>query len=139
MDILPFSEKYRIQIIDLWHRCGLIRAWNDPHKDIDRKLAVGPELFVIGLIEGEPVASLMGGYDGHRGWMNYLAIAPHHRGQGHAKELVQFLEAELLRLGCPKLNLQIRSDNSAVIDFYRHLGFEPDGAVSMGKRLIADD
>ncbi len=139
MDILPFTDEYRASTIQLWQECQLIRPWNDPRKDIDRKLATGRELFLIGLIDGRLVASLMGGYEGHRGWMNYLAVAPSYRGHGYARALVESLETRLLGIGCPKLSLQIRDNNTDVIEFYRHLGFETDAAVSMGKRLIADN
>ena len=81
----------------------------------------------------------MGGYDGHRGWMNYLAVAPGHQRKGYAAQLVTCLEDKLLAVGCPKINLQIRTDNVAVQAFYKKLGFSIDDAISMGKRLIPDD
>ena len=80
----------------------------------------------------------MAGYDGHRGWVNYLAVAPGQRGQGLGAALMQHIEQQLLALGCPKLNLQVRSSNTAVLDFYRHLGYAQDEVVSLGKRLIPD-
>jgi len=125
-------------VIALWHACGLTRPWNDPRRDYARKMAMQPELFLVGERNGRVVASVMAGYDGHRGWMNYLAVDPAHRGQGLGRALVRHLEQALIALGCPKLNLQIRADNAAVGAFYARLGYAPDAAHAWGRRLIAD-
>ena len=87
---------------------------------------------------GTIVASAMFGYDGHRGRVNYLAVAPDHRRRGHARRLMDEGEARLTALGCPKLSLQVRAGNAQAIAFYEHLGYATDEAVSLGKRLIAD-
>ena len=115
-----------------------MRPWNDPHKDIARKLKVQPELFLVGEAESQIVASVMAGYEGHRGWVNYLAVAPAFRGRGYGRALMQHVEAALKRRGCPKLNLQIRNSNRDAVEFYRRLGYLEDESVSFGKRLIAD-
>jgi len=145
--IRAFRPADRATVIDLWHRCGITRPWNDPERDIDRKLAVRDDLFLIGEREGEHggehrgglIATMMVGYDGHRGWVNYLAMDPAAQGRGLGRQLMQEAERRLEAIGCPKLNLQVRSDNDAVLAFYRALGYEVDAAVSLGKRLIADD
>jgi ribosomal protein S18 acetylase RimI-like enzyme len=80
----------------------------------------------------------MAGYDGHRGWVNYLAVAPAHRGLGHAKRLMQHVERLLLAAGVPKINLLVRATNPGVVEFYRRLGYAQDDAVCLGKRLIPD-
>jgi ribosomal protein S18 acetylase RimI-like enzyme len=125
-------------VVALWQACGLIRPWNDPRKDIARKLTVQPELFLVGVIDEAVMASVMAGYEGHRGWVNYLAVAPRFRGRGHARALMQHVEALLLERGCPKVSLLVRNSNRAALDFYRHLGYAQDESVSLGKRLIAD-
>ncbi len=127
------------EIIALWQACELTRPWNDPQRDIQRKLDVDDGLFLVGEQKNKIVASVMGGYDGHRGWLNYLAVSPECQRQGLATQLVSCVEEKLLALGCPKLNLQIRTDNVAVQAFYKQLGFGIDDAVSMGKRLIPDN
>jgi ribosomal protein S18 acetylase RimI-like enzyme len=125
--------------VQLWQACGLTRPWNDPHKDIERKLQVHPELFLVGTDEaGTVMASAMAGYDGHRGWINYLAVHPAHQRQGHASRLMEKAEQLLAERGCPKLNLQVRAGNDAAIAFYESLGYAHDQTVSLGKRLIAD-
>ena len=138
--IRPFepTEPETDAVIALWQACGLTRPWNDPHQDIARKLQVQRELFLVGEADGQVIATTMAGYDGHRGWVNYLAVAPGQRGQGLGAALMQHIEQQLLALGCPKLNLQVRSSNTAVLDFYRHLGYAQDEVVSLGKRLIPD-
>ena len=138
MHIRSYQESDEAAVVALWQACGLTRPWNDPHKDIARKLQVQRELFLIGEVDGQLVATAMAGYEGHRGWVNYLAVQPDQRGQGHGAVLMAHIEQLLLALGCPKLNLQVRSSNTAVLDFYRHLGYAQDEAVSLGKRLIPD-
>ncbi len=125
-------------VIALWTACGLTRPWNDPRNDIARKLQVQPELFRVGLENGGLIATAMAGFDGHRGWINYLAVHPTHRRHGLARRLLREAEDALRRLGCPKVNLQIRTTNVEAIAFYRQVGYLPDEAVSYGKRLIDD-
>lgn len=134
-----FEEKDRSSVVELWTACGLVVPWNDPNKDIDRKLKVGTELFLVAEDGHDILGTLMGGYEGHRGWINYLAVASEHRGGGIGHKLVSALEALLIERGCPKVNLQVRSTNSEVIDYYEKLGYVRDKAVSLGKRLIPDD
>jgi ribosomal protein S18 acetylase RimI-like enzyme len=125
--------------VALWRQAGLVVPWNDPYRDIERKLTVQPELFLV--VEGdagELIGTAMAGYDGHRGWVNYLAVDEAHRGSGLGAELMAEAERLLVGRGCPKLNLQVRSSNTDVIEWYRSLGYEPDNAVSLGKRLIPD-
>nr|WP_100549359.1 MULTISPECIES: GNAT family acetyltransferase [unclassified Pseudomonas] len=139
MHIRPFQLSDEAAVVDLWQRCDLTRPWNDPHKDIQRKLTVQPELFLVGEIDGKLVASAMAGYEGHRGWVNYLAVCPQQRQQGLARQLMAYIEEQLLALGCPKLSLQVRDTNAAALAFYERLGYKVDASVSLGKRLIADD
>ena len=138
MQIRPFKEQETEAVISLWQRCGVLRSWNDPLKDIKRKLQVQPELFLVGLVDDKIIATAMGGYDGHRGWVNYLAVDPDHQHKGHGGEIMTVLETALKALGCPKLNLQIRSDNAAAITFYEQAGYKQDAVLSYGKRLIPD-
>ena len=138
MLIRPFDEPDGPAVVALWQACGLTRPWNDPARDIARKLAVQRDLFLVGIHDGVLMASAMAGYDGHRGWVNYLAVHPDWRRQGHGEALMREVERRLLALGCPKLNLQVRSSNTQVLDFYRALGYLQDDVVSLGKRLISD-
>lgn len=139
MQIRAFAPADQDAVIALWQACELTRAWNDPKRDIARKLTTQPELFLVGLLDGQLIASVMAGYDGHRGWVNYLAVSPQHQRQSYARQMMQTAERLLEARGCPKLNLQIRSSNAQVIEFYRRLGYVQDDVVSMGRRLIADD
>jgi ribosomal protein S18 acetylase RimI-like enzyme len=139
MRVRPFQREDEEPVVALWRQCGLTRPWNDPHKDIARKLKVQPELFLVGTVDATIVATVMAGYEGHRGWLNYLAVAPQLRGRGYARSLVQSVEKLLLERGCPKINLQVRASNTEAVSFYRHIGYEQDPSVSLGKRLIRDD
>lgn len=138
MIIRPYQPLDEEAVIQLWQRCELTRPWNDPRKDIARKLSVQPELFLVGMEDGAIVATAMAGFDGHRGWINYLAVAPELQRQGHGRQLMRAVEDALLAVGCPKLNLQVRAGNAKAVAFYEALGYGQDELVSMGKRLISD-
>lgn len=138
MQIRAFREQDEDQVVALWHACGLTRPWNDPHKDIARKLRVNRELFLVGEQDGRVIASAMAGYEGHRGWVNYLAVDPAHRRSGHGARLMRRVEELLEAAGCPKLNLQVRTGNAEVLAFYRALGYAQDEVLALGKRLIPD-
>ena len=126
-------------VVELWLRCNLVVAQNNPGKDIQRKLQVNPEWFLVGAVDGEVVATCMAGYEGHRGWINYLAVSPQHRRQGIGRRMMEEAEQKLRSAGCPKINLQVREANQKVIQFYARLGYTKDPVVSMGKRLTPDD
>lgn len=137
-EIRMYEEQDRNALIDLWTRCGLVRAWNNPNRDIDRKLSLADQGFLVLTQDTVLVGSVMVGYDGHRGWVYYLAVDTQYRGKGFGRQLMAAAEQYLLQRGCPKLNLQIRKDNKEIESFYQSLGFTEDQAVSYGKRLIAD-
>lgn len=142
MNIRPFAHADIDAVVQLWRDCALVKPWNDPYQDIARKLAVSPELFLVGELTNQGVttlvASAMFGYEGHRGWVNYLAVAPAFQRQGMAAQLMAAGEALLLSRGCPKINLQVRSSNLGVIAMYEKLGYTQDAVISLGKRLVAD-
>lgn len=137
--IRPYGAADEPAVIALWRACGLVRPQNDPKKDIARKLTEHPELFLVAEQDGRIVGSVMAGYEGHRGWINYLGVAPTLRRTGLGRRLVDEAEQRLRALGCPKINLQVRPDNPAAIAFYERLGFVVEGAISLGKRLERDE
>ncbi|MBS1672820.1 MAG: GNAT family acetyltransferase [Actinobacteria bacterium] len=131
-------------VVVLWDEAGLIRPWNDPRADIARKLTVQPELFLVAEEPGSDdrppriVGSVMGGYDGHRGWLYYLASAADRRGAGIGHALVAETERLLAAMGCPKVQLMVREGNEQVLGFYDGLGYEPFRVHTTAKRLIVD-
>ncbi len=143
--IVEFQERYREQVIALWQACGLIRAWNDPDKDIDRKLTDRNGGFFVMLVRDPAtekdtvIGSVMAGYDGHRGAIYYLSISPEHQGSGCGRQLMSHCEAYLIELGCPKINLFVRKDNEQASAFYEGLGYTLETSLAFGKRLIPDD
>lgn len=139
LSIAPYQANDEAAVIALWEDCGLTRPWNNPAKDIARKLTTQPELFLIAHLGPAVVGSAMAGYDGHRGWIYYLAVAPGQQRHGIGQQLMARVEQTLIAMGCPKINLQIRTTNSKVAAFYRALGYQADDVQSMGKRLIADE
>jgi ribosomal protein S18 acetylase RimI-like enzyme len=139
MRIRPFDAPDEAAVVALWQRCGLTRPWNDPHKDIRRKRAVRPDLFLVVEVEGAIVGTVMVGYDGHRGWINYLAVDPACQRRGIGRALMDEAERLLRAEGCPKINLQVRTANTDAIEFYRRVGYAIDDVVSFGKRLERDE
>lgn len=139
LDVRAYDESDRLAVIALWEACDLTRAWNDPDLDIDRKLARDADGLLVGETEGRVVASVMVGYDGHRGWINYLAVDPTQRGGGWGRKMMAAAEQRLGDLGCPKVNLQIRTTNLGAIQFYEAIGYSMDEVVSFGKRLVDDN
>jgi ribosomal protein S18 acetylase RimI-like enzyme len=137
--VRSFRKSDQKDVIQLWKVCGLVVPWNDPQRDIDRKLAIQPELFLIGLINDEIITTAMAGYDGHRGWVYYLAVNPKYQQKEIGRQLMNEAETRLLELGCPKLNIMVRSTNLDVINFYHAIGYKVDAVTSMGKRLESDD
>jgi ribosomal protein S18 acetylase RimI-like enzyme len=136
--IRTFADTDEAAVVALWRAVGLTRPWNDPHADIARKRTVQPELFLVGELGDEIIATAMAGYDGHRGSIYYLAVAPAHRRSGHARAVMAEVERRLTALGCPKLNLMVRDDNRVAIGFYDRLGYDQQAVVTLGKRLIVD-
>jgi len=133
-----FREDDRSAVIELWGRCGLTVAWNDPGRDIDRKLEDSPDLFFVAVENDRPVGTCMAGYDGHRGWIYYLAVHPDHRYRGIACGLVRHAEQTLADRGCPKINLMVRDTNTPVQAFYRKLGYRKDAVTVLSRRLVRD-
>ena len=139
MQIRSYREYDEAAVVDLWREVFPdARPWNHPETDIRRKLTVQPELFYVALLDGEPVGTAMAGYDGHRGWVYLVAVRPPYRRIGIGTALMRRVEEALARMGCPKLNLQVRGSNDQVVAFYKRLGYHIEERVSMGKLLQAD-
>jgi ribosomal protein S18 acetylase RimI-like enzyme len=137
--VRAFREADEARVLELWMFGGLVKPWNDPKKDIARKLKVQRELFLVAELEGTVVGVVMAGYEGHRGWINYLAVDIGQRRRGIGSALVRDAERRLRLLGCPKINLQVRRENAEVQAFYAALGFKEDNVTSLGKRLEDDE
>jgi len=136
--IRAFTLRDTESVIALWQAAGVTRSWNNPHLDIQRKLTVQPELFMVAEDGHDVIGTVMAGYDGHRGWIYYLASDPARRGEGIGRDLVAAAEEALLELGCPKVQLMVRPGNEDVLGFYDALGYERFDTTTTGKRLIAD-
>lgn len=135
MEIAEATDADGEQIIELWKEVGLVRPWNDPRSDL--RLArehVGSQV-LVGLAGRQVICSVLVGFDGHRGWLYYLAVRPAHQRQGLGRLMVHEAERWLTGRGAPKAQLMVRADNSHVAAFYRRLGYEPQDVLVLGRRL----
>jgi ribosomal protein S18 acetylase RimI-like enzyme len=122
-------------VVELWESCGLTRPWNDPRNDFALALAGPTSTVLIIRDESVVVGSAMVGFDGHRGWIYYLAVAPDHRRHGHGRTLMTAAETWLRGHGAPKMQLMVRDGNVAALGFYEALGLERQNLVTLGKFL----
>jgi ribosomal protein S18 acetylase RimI-like enzyme len=136
MEIRVYEDRDEAQVVALW---GEVLADGAPHNDpvtsLRSKLAVERDLLLVAVVDGTVIGTVMGGYDGHRGWVYAVAVAPAYRRRGIGAALLRRLEAALAERGCMKVNLQVRASNAGVVAFYEKLGYAVEERVSMGKRL----
>ena len=137
--IRDFQPEDADTVIALWNACGLLRPWNDPQKDIARKLTDQNGAFWGATSGDDVIAVVMVGYDGHRGSINYLAVAPECQRTGIGVRLMRRAETLLIDMGCPKVSFCVRKDNDDVLAFYDGLGYAVDDVHFLGKRLISDE
>ncbi len=136
--IRPYDHSlHRDAVIHLW---DIVFGYDAPHNKpslvLDKKLAMHDDLLFLAFIEDKLIGTVMGGYDGHRGWLYSVAVNPVHRKCGVGAMLVKHAEQSLVDLGCVKINLQIVESNSAVAGFYESLGYAVEKRISMGKRIV---
>jgi ribosomal protein S18 acetylase RimI-like enzyme len=123
-------------VIKLWKKSfPTDPPWNDPQAIITRKYSYQSELFLVGELHNKVIATVLGGYDGFRGWVYHLAVIDDNRRRGIGKKMMFAIEQKLRQLGCIKMNIQVRSSNQDVILFYNEIGFEIEDHVSLGKLL----
>ncbi|TBR42543.1 GNAT family acetyltransferase [Marinomonas agarivorans] len=135
LEIRCYQTLDQDELINLWRDCELVKPQNAPVKDITRKQKVDPDLLLVGVKNNKIIASVMGGYEGHRGWINYLAVAPDEQKKGYGYQMMEAIESRLKDKGCPKINLQVRTNNTNVLSFYQAIGYCEDAVVSLGKRF----
>ena len=135
--VRTYSDRDEEDVVALWARENPNpTAWNDPRDSIHRKMAVDPELFLVAQRGEKVVGTAMAGYDGHRGWIYSVAVAPECRREGIARRLLVECERRLRDRGCPKINLQVLPGNDAAVALYRSLGFRIEERINMGKPIV---
>ena len=139
MDITDITDDEVDAIVALWERCGLTRPWNDPRADIALARRTATSTILIGRCSGAIVAAAMLGFDGHRGWIYYLAVEPELQRGGLGRAMMAAAEAWVRAQGAPKLQLMVRGANAAAVGFYAALGYRQDDVVVIGKRFDSGD
>jgi ribosomal protein S18 acetylase RimI-like enzyme len=135
MQIRPMTISDIEAVATLWRACGLTRPWNDPDADIRFALAGPASTGLAGIMNGEIIAGLLVGHDGHRGSIYYVGVHSDHRGGGYGRQMMAAAEDWLRGQGVWKLNLLVRTGNDNVLKFYQALGFCDQENISLGKRL----
>lgn len=135
METGPLADAESLLAVELWERCGLTRPWNDPHHDLALARAAPDAEILAGRLDGVLAATVMVGFDGHRGWVYYLAVEPTRRRRGLGRAMMDAAEAWLRTRGAPKLQLMVRDTNADALGFYAALGFERQPVATLGKRL----
>ena len=135
MRIRPLQDADGAAVIALWESCGLTRPWNDPHKDISFAKQSPSSEILVGEDDGQIIASVMVGHDGHRGAIYYLAVSPQHQRRGLGRAIHDAAVAWLRSVGVWKINLMVRLENAQVVSFYENLGYSPNKVVSLAKQI----
>jgi ribosomal protein S18 acetylase RimI-like enzyme len=125
----------RASVVDLWEACGLTRPWNDAGADFDRAVGGPSSAILVARVEHAIAGSVMVGFDGHRGWVYYLAVAPGVRRQGLGRRLMEAAEDWLRARGAPKIQLMVRDENEEALAFYDSLGLRHQSVVTLGRFL----
>ena len=134
--IRPYRDSDKKDVVSLWRQVFPDSpSWNDPETNIKLKLAIQRDLFLVAELDNNIIGTAMAGFDGHRGWVYYVAVKPEYRRRGIGRALMLAVEQGLTRIGCTKLNLQVRSSNEETVKFYKSLGYNTENRISMGKLL----
>ena len=135
MEISTISLEEIEVAANLWEATGLTRPWNDPATDIQCALKTASSTVLAGRIDNTLIATVMVGYDGHRGWVYYLAVDPNHQGKGLGRSMIEAAEKWLGAKGVPKVLLLVRRENAKVLGFYETLGYSLNDVTVMQKTL----
>ena len=135
MDISPMQDGDDAAIVALWKLCGLTRPWNDPAQDLALARKAADSVVLVARDHARICGSIMTGFDGHRGWVYYLAVHPDDRHRGLGRALMTAAESWLVDRGAPKIQLMVREDNASALGFYEALGMTRQPVVTLGRGL----
>ena len=135
LTVKPIEDGDITEVIALWQRCGLTRAWNDPAADIALARKEANATVLLGRSDATLAASVLVGHDGHHGWVYYLTVDPDHRFKGYGRQIMLAAEGWLRARGIEKLQLMVRGDNPEVHAFYQSIGYFEQERVVFAKWL----
>jgi hypothetical protein len=135
MEVSPLPVELIETAVELWHRVGLTRPWNDPLEDLRRAMDGPASAVLAGLDDQALLATALVGHDGHRGWVYYVAVRPESQRNGHGRQMMRACERWLAERGIPKVNLMVRADNATTHDFYAAIGYGKDDVMVLSRRL----
>ena len=140
MQIRPFAFRADVPAaVALWQQSGpgVRLGRSDTPEEIIKKLQRDPDLFLVAESDGQLVGTVIGGYDGRRGLVYHLAVAPAFRNQGLGTALMEAVEAGMRAKGCLRCYLLVVKENQDVISFYEARGWQAMEHVQlMGKDLV---
>ena len=132
-----FPEDYS-PVIQFWEKIekGIHVGRSDTLVEIEKKLQRDPDLFLIAEADKELIGTVIGGFDGRRGFVYHLAVADTYRGHGVGSQLLKEIEERLQKKGCLRCFLFVTSDNGEAMRFYEKNGWSPmDGDQPYAKDL----
>ena len=132
-----FSEDYT-RALRLWGSMekGIHVGLSDSPDEIDKKIERDPDLFLVAEADGDLIGTVIGGYDGRRGFIYHLAVLAPHRGQGVGGRLMQEVEARLRAKGCIRCYLFVTPDNVEAMQYYQKRGWQLMDNLPYAKDLI---
>ena len=137
--IRPMQDGEVDAVIGLWQKSGLTRPYNNPGRDLALARQGPASDILVGLEDGTIRATILVGYDGHRGCVYYLSVDPDAHGSGYGRAMMDAAEAWLRERGVWKLNLMVRETNTKVHGFYEALGYETQPRTVFTKWLEEPD
>jgi ribosomal protein S18 acetylase RimI-like enzyme len=130
-----FRRKERKAVLELWKKCKLTQPWEEPAKDIYRRIKDHSDLFLVCLNNENIIATVMGRCDENRGWIEYLAVDPAFRKKGIGRQLVKLIEERLSKMGCIEIGFLIQNEGEVAADFYQKTGYSAKSVTYLHKHL----
>ena len=112
-------------MLDFWRATpGLGVGRGDDEESLRAFFQRNPSTCLIIRENGRLIGTVLGGFDGRRGYIYHLAVHPDNRGRGYGKALLSFVLCELKSLGARKIHLFAFGNNQQALAFYRSQGWE---------------
>lgn len=134
--IREFQDNDYPEVLSLWNSCQIVVRKSDEFQELKKILVLNPDIFLVVVESQKIIGSVIGTWDGRRGWINHLAVSAEKRNLGIGTALLKEVENRLASKGCTKINLTILPNNQEVITFYKAEGYLEEQVVFMSKKIV---